>query len=35
MFENPPPEGKRVTAVSESEAADAPGGRKVAPAVVR
>lgn len=35
MLEKPPPEGKRVTATSSSFLTSAPGGRKVAPAVVR
>lgn len=34
MFENPPPDGKRVTATSASCCALAPGGRNVAPAAV-
>ena len=35
MFEKPPPDANRVTATSESVETLAPGGRKVAPIVVR
>jgi len=34
MFENPPPEGNRVTATSASIATLAPGGRYVPPTAV-